>query len=120
MALFRALQESLTNVHRHSGSSNVDIRIEQENRQATLVVRDYGRGFEPEQLESPRGGSDRGVGLAGMRERVNELGGTLKVLSEKPGTSIRVTLPIAKGEAHPAQLERSAELPAFEIVYLYV
>lgn len=50
MALFRALQESLTNVHRHSGSSKVDIRIDVENGEATLAVRDYGRGVSSDQL----------------------------------------------------------------------
>ena len=96
MVLFRALQESLTNVHRHSQSSKVDIQIELENGLAALSVRDYGRGFGRELLETFRGGSDLGVGLAGMRERVNELGGILEVRSEKPGTSVRVTLPISK------------------------
>ncbi len=84
MVLFRALQESLTNVHRHSQSPKVDIRIQVENGQATLAVRDYGRGFGSEQLETFRGGSDVGIGLSGMRERVNELGGILEILSEKP------------------------------------
>lgn len=102
MVLFRALQESLTNVHRHSRSPRVDIRIEVENGQATMVVRDYGQGFGSERLETFRGGSHLGVGLAGMRERVTELGGILEILSEKPGTSVRVTLPIAKAEARPA------------------
>jgi signal transduction histidine kinase len=103
MVLFRALQESLTNVHRHSESQKVDVRIGLEDGHAALVVRDYGRGFGPEQLETFRGGSDLGVGLAGMRERVNELGGLLEVLPEEPGTSVRVTLAIAKPEGHAEQ-----------------
>lgn len=74
-------------------------------------MRDYGRGFGQEHLENIRSGSDAGVGLAGMRERVSELGGTIEVLAENPGTSVRVTLPIAKTEAPTVQaLERSAEL----------
>ena len=110
MVLFRALQESLTNVHRHSESSKVDVRIEAENGHALLLVRDYGCGFPPERLETFRGGSDLGVGLAGMRERVSELGGTLEVCLEEPGTSVRVTLPIAKTEARTAQpIESSAD-----------
>lgn len=100
MVLFRALQESLTNVHRHSQTSKVDIRIEVENGQATLIVRDYGRGFGSEKLETLRGGSDVGVGLAGMRERVAELGGIFEILPEKPGTSVTVKLPIAREQAH--------------------
>ena len=110
MVLFRALQESLTNVHRHSQSAKVNVHIELEKGRATLSVRDYGRGFPPERLETFRGGSDLGVGLAGMRERVNELGGILEVRSEKPGTSIRVTVPIAKAEGRAAgPMEGSAD-----------
>lgn len=62
MALFRALQESLTNVHRHSGSSKVDIRIDVENGEATLAVRDYGRGVSSDQLAGFEKGIDLGVG----------------------------------------------------------
>ena len=109
MVLFRALQESLTNAHRHSQSPKVDVRIDLEDGRATLAVRDYGCGFEPEQMKRFRSGSDLGVGLAGMRERVNELGGVLEVHSEEPGTSIRVTLPIAKGEARKAQEMEGSE-----------
>jgi signal transduction histidine kinase len=103
MVLFRALQESLTNVHRHSQSSKVDVHLEAENGHAILLVRDYGRGFPPEQLGILRAGSDLGVGTAGMRERVIELGGTLEVFSEKPGSSVKVTLPIARPEERTAQ-----------------
>jgi PAS domain S-box-containing protein len=110
MVLFRALQESLTNVHRHSQSPKVEIRIELENGQATLAVRDYGRGITPQQLGAISGGSDFGVGLTGMRERVNELGGIFEVLLENPGTSVRVTLPVAKAESRTAHAtENSAE-----------
>jgi PAS domain S-box-containing protein len=110
IVLFRALQESLTNVHRHSQSPKVEVRIELENGQAILAVRDYGRGITPQQVETISGGSDFGVGLTGMRERVNELGGIFEVLLEKPGTSVRVTLPVAKAESRtPHATENSAE-----------
>lgn len=99
IALFRVLQESLTNVHRHSGSPNVDIRIDVEDGHATLGVRDFGRGIAPDQLESFEKGTDLGVGLAGMRERVNELGGILQILPEKPGTLLTVTVPIRQKQA---------------------
>ena len=108
MVFFRALQESLTNVHRHSQSSKVDVRVEQENGHAVLLVRDYGRGFPPEQLENLRSGSDLGVGLSGMRERVIELGGTLEVFPEKPGSSVKVTLPITKAGARTAHTTESS------------
>jgi PAS domain S-box-containing protein len=102
MVLFRALQESLTNVHRHSRSSKVDVRLEAENGHAVLLVRDYGRGFPPGQLETLHRGADLGVGTAGMRERVVELGGSLEVVSESPGTSVKVKLSIAKPESGKA------------------
>src|ERR1700682_5787680 len=76
-ALFRVLQESLTNVHRHSGTSEVDVRFWRAARAVILEVRDYGRGI-PKGLLSRSGPiRDSGVGLAGMRERVNELKGDL-------------------------------------------
>jgi signal transduction histidine kinase len=84
-----ALQESLTNVHRQSHSSKVEVRLEVANGHAALRVRDYGRGFPPEQLESFRGGSDLGVGTAGMRERVIELGGDSRDCSENPARRSR-------------------------------
>jgi PAS domain S-box-containing protein len=99
MALFRALQESLTNVHRHSGSSQVDIRIDVENGEATLVVRDYGRGVSSDQLAGFEKGIDLGVGLVGMRERVSELNGKFRILSEKPGISVMVTIPTKPKQA---------------------
>ena len=99
MALFRALQESLTNVHRHSGSSKVDIRIDVENGEATLAVRDYGRGVSSDQLAGFEKGIDLGVGLVGMRERVKELNGKFAILPEKPGTSVIVTIPTKPKQA---------------------
>ena len=94
MVLFRALQESLTNVHRHSGSPSVDIRIDVQDGQAILAVRDFGRGVAPEQLASFEKGTELGVGLAGMRERVSEFGGTLQILRKDPGTLVKLTVPV--------------------------
>lgn len=99
MVLFRALQESLTNVHRHSGSPNVDVRIDVEDGQVTLAVRDFGRGIAPDKLESFKKGTDLGVGLAGMRERVREFGGALQILPEDPGTLIKLTVPVGHKQA---------------------
>src|SRR5581483_1524440 len=68
ITLFRVLQESLTNVHRHSGTSEVDVRFRQEAQAAILEVRDYGRGIQKELLSRLGSlGRDSGVGLAGMR-----------------------------------------------------
>jgi len=95
LALFRVLQESLTNIHRHSGSPRAEIFLKLFPRQAILQVRDYGKGIPQELLENFRAkGTNIGVGLAGMRERLRELGGQLDIQPEGPGTLICVTMPL--------------------------
>ena len=93
MALFRVLQEGLTNVHRHSGSPRVDIKLHAGTNCVILEMRDYGKGIPEEQLERFhfRAASD-GVGLTGMRERLTELGGDLQLNLEDPGTSLKAIL----------------------------
>ena len=93
IALFRVLQESLTNVHRHSGASEVDVRFRREAQAAILEIRDYGRGM-PRELLSSSGPIRDGVGLAGMRERVNDLKGHLEIASADPGTRLRAIIPL--------------------------
>src|SRR5439155_8042689 len=115
VALFRVLQESLTNVHRHSGSSSVEIGLTVTGNRALLSVRDFGRGM-PARLRqgSDLNGSHVGVGLSGMRERVTDLGGSLDIESNSHGTAIIVALPLAavqpSGESRASQgnLEKSA------------
>ena len=95
IALFRILQESLTNVHRHSGSPSVEVHLKI-NHQAVLTVRDFGRGVPAELLQgSQTNGEHFGVGLSGMRERVNDLGGTFEIQSNGSGTLITVSIPLA-------------------------
>jgi signal transduction histidine kinase len=95
-ALFRILQESLTNVHRHSGSPAVDIHLAIDHSAVHLGIRDYGKGFPENMLERFRkNGTNVGVGLAGIRERIKELGGTLEIQSSKSGTLLTVAIPIA-------------------------
>jgi PAS domain S-box-containing protein len=94
ITLFRILQESLTNVHRHSGSPSVDVRLKV-NHQAVLTVRDFGRGVPAELLQEPQvNGQHFGVGLSGMRERTNDLGGTFEIQSSANGTLITVSIPL--------------------------
>ena len=94
IALFRVLQESLTNVHRHSQTGGAEIRVELRPREVMLEVTDHGRGI-PSNVLGPirKNGMQSGMGLAGIRERVNELDGTLEIESNSGGTTIRVTLP---------------------------
>jgi PAS domain S-box-containing protein len=102
IATFRVLQESLTNVHRHSGSQSVDIRLARTETAVTLEVQDHGKGVSQDLLKTfQKKGFNVGVGLAGMRERVKELGGELNIRSDSQGTLIRVQIPVhaaMKGE----------------------
>jgi signal transduction histidine kinase len=96
IVLFRVLQESLTNVHRHSGAPQVDVRFRLDEEAGILEVRDYGRGI-PKRLMSRLGTPvrDCGVGLAGMRERLSELRGGLEIELADPGTRLRAIVPLA-------------------------
>lgn len=94
-AVFRILQESLTNVHRHSGSKSVQVELAKARDQLILTVRDFGRGIPAESLEASQpNGRNVGVGLAGMRERVNDLGGRLDIQSSSKGTLLTVLVPL--------------------------
>jgi signal transduction histidine kinase len=98
-AVFRILQESLTNVHRHSGSKRVQVELAKNNDQMILTVRDFGRGMPAESLDgSLANGRNLGVGLAGMRERVNDLGGRLDIQSTGNGTLLLVAIPLPAQE----------------------
>ena len=95
LGLFRILQESLTNIHRHSKSAKADVSVLVRSRSISLYVRDYGRGIPPVTLENFRTkGTHVGVGLSGMKERVRELNGDLEIESDHTGTSIVVRLPL--------------------------
>jgi PAS domain S-box-containing protein len=102
-ALFRALQEALTNVHRHSGGSRVNIVLQLDAEQVRMEIKDNGRGMPEERVRRFRkDGVGSGVGLAGMRERVREVGGSLVLLSGPSGTSVIVTIPLAQpGDESP-------------------
>jgi PAS domain S-box-containing protein len=99
LALFRVLQESLTNVHRHSGSPTAQIRLSVEDQTVVLEVQDQGKRAPTEALKF---GSDflgvPGVGLRGMNERLKQVGGKLEVFSKETGTLVRATVPLRAGE----------------------
>jgi signal transduction histidine kinase len=95
LALFRVLQEALTNVHRHSGASKADILIRRSSGHVTLEVRDNGRGIDKEMLNRfCETGAGTGVGLMSMHERARELGGNFQLESSGTGTSVRITIPV--------------------------
>jgi PAS domain S-box-containing protein len=94
LALFRVLQESLTNVHRHSGSPTVQIRLRMDGQMAVLEVQDEGKGVPAEILQLSDSIESLGVGLRGMNERVRQLGGKLEVVSGEKGTTVRAMVPL--------------------------
>ncbi len=94
IALFRIVQESLTNIHRHSGSPTAAIRIAREPERIDLEVRDAGRGMPPEKQQALRNSGSLGVGFRGMNERIAQLGGNLEIESDEKGTVIRASLPL--------------------------
>ena len=94
IVLFRVLQESLTNVHRHSDATNATISLQHDPQAITLEIRDFGKGISAERLPLLRGVSaETGVGLAGMRERLRELNGKLEIESDGHGTTMRAVVP---------------------------
>jgi signal transduction histidine kinase len=104
LVLFRVLQESLTNVQRHSGSTTAEISISHSDNAVTLHVADHGKGMPEPILD--QGSHDwmgsLGVGLRGMSERLRQLGGTLKVCSTEKGTEVRATVPFKKLQSNTA------------------
>ncbi len=111
LALFRVLQESLTNVHRHAKASTVDIEVLCTDDLVILAVSDDGRGLHPDVLQRFRGGHAGGIGLAGMRERLAELGGRLEVDSGPTGTRIRAILPTHECDPSDAAPENISITP---------
>ncbi len=87
-ALFRVAQEALTNIERHSNASHVAIRVFGHEGGATLRIQDNGTGFQPDQARG-------GLGLRNMQERVEQLEGTLRVLSSESGTLIEAEVPLS-------------------------
>jgi signal transduction histidine kinase len=95
LVLFRVLQESLTNVHRHSESPTAQVRLKIENQAAVLEVLDQGKGAPAKILEFSNDSiGTLGVGLRGMNERLRQLGGKLELTSSTVGTRVRATVPL--------------------------
>jgi signal transduction histidine kinase len=88
-AIFRIVQEALTNASRHSQAREGSVTVRRENGQVVVSVRDYGKGIG-ERLAAPRG---IGVGIRGMKQRASELGGELQIRDADPGTLVEVVFP---------------------------
>jgi signal transduction histidine kinase len=105
LALFRVLQESLTNVHRHSGSPRASVRLLTENRCVLLQVIDEGSSTQSKNWEDRAKDwmGSLGVGLRGMNERVRQLGGSLELSSVQGKTTVTATVPIPEPELDSSQ-----------------
>ena len=120
LALFRVAQESLTNVYRHSGSPTARVRLVQTSEGITLEVSDDGRGL-PSNTPSRHQGlpSTSGLGLCGMRERMQQLGGSFEVDSQKTGLTVRAVVPLGSLANEPAvpldSQHEGLNLPASEL-----
>ena len=104
VTFFRIVQESLTNVHRYSGSSKAYVRLKATENQVLVEVGDFGCGIEPGKLIAKNGRvAPLGVGIQGMTERMRQLSGKLEIKSEpNNGTRVIATLPIARPHTSPA------------------
>ena len=111
VALFRVLQESLTNIHRHSKSTRAEVSLRALPGVVMLRVRDYGKGMPHETVQHfLKSGGRVGVGLSGMRERVREQGGQFGIQSDETGTTVTVIVPLAaETDASPLETTASAD-----------
>src|SRR5215468_780823 len=101
IALFRILQEALTNVHRHSGSRAVHVWVTTDDLSVVLKVQDFGKGIPPDIIDRFWKTGNVGVGLAGIRERLKELGGRLELDSDVQGTVLKAMIPVASSDLKP-------------------
>src|ERR1700756_1971967 len=107
IAIFRLVQECLTNIHRHSGSDSAKIAIREEADSVIIEIKDAGKGISLErQLELSSGRT--GVGFRGMRERIRRFGGDLNIQSDRNGTFIRAKLPFQSAEPASEDRERTS------------
>ena len=107
LALFRVLQESLTNIHRHSGAARAKVRLGTDESSFLVEVSDNGCGIPVQKLEET--GNDwmgsRGVGLRGMTERMHQIGGKLEISSTNNGTVVRAIVPRTSTTGTPGARE---------------
>ena len=94
IAIFRMVQECLTNIHRHSGGASAVIRAHEENDQIFIEVEDTGKGIPIEKQIELSSAGRTGVGFRGMRERLRQLGGTLEIRSGETGTIVIARVPL--------------------------
>jgi signal transduction histidine kinase len=107
LSIFRVVQECLTNIHRHAGSRTAGIRIIQDEACLRVEIEDAGKGIPLEKGSALGSSAPTGLGLRGMRERLRQLGGTLQIQSNSPGTRVTAVLPVLRATAAPPGQEVS-------------
>jgi signal transduction histidine kinase len=95
IAIFRIIQECLTNIHRHSGSPTAAIRVHREDSRIRIRVEDHGKGIPERKQREMTAAGRSGVGFGGMRERLRQLGGALEIQSGPSGTVVSAVLEMA-------------------------
>jgi PAS domain S-box-containing protein len=100
LAIFRIVQECLTNIHRHAESKTAFIRMARENGSICVEVRDEGKGISPERLVAIQSRGS-GVGVAGIRERLRQFGGEMQIESNGSGTTVFAAIPLPKEAGLP-------------------
>jgi len=98
IAIFRVVQESLANVHRHSGSKTAQVRVGRDAQKVTLEIRDQGHGLSANGNAEAPGPAVPGVGIQGMRERVRQLGGHFEIQSSEGATVVTAAIPMRAAE----------------------
>ena len=111
-AIFRVVQECLTNIHRHSESPIARIRLRRRDREVVVEIADKGKGIPPEKKEDLASNGTPGVGIRGMRERIRQLGGTIEINSNGSGTVVTVHLPVSETREPAAALATSSHAAA--------
>lgn len=93
--MFRVLQEALTNIHRHSSAERAEVSLAHRSSEIVLDVVDFGKGMPKPKLDRfVKPGTAGGVGLAGMRERIIEIGEDFRIVSNSEGTHVTVSVPM--------------------------
>jgi two-component system, NarL family, sensor kinase len=106
IAIFRLVQECLTNIHRHSGSDCAKLTIREDDGSVVVEIQDGGKGISLEkQLELSSGRT--GVGFRGMRERLRQFGGDLNIQSDNNGTVVKARLPLQPAETSNSNMDQA-------------
>jgi len=104
IALFRILQEALSNAYRHAHTSVVDVYLERKSDRVSLVVHDHGQGIAPEELQRlQKTNIGGGVGVSSMRERIHELRGVFEIQSDSSGTVVSAQIPLSQKLVRPSR-----------------